>query len=213
MTNNTQAALDLHEWQKRVSDAEKRTGVAQPQFLLAASKPPKKYISKLQKAIQRTSRDGRSGKGSVDQAPGRSAPGFTHARGRDSSSKTGRRVTARCQKKGLHLQGVVYEQSGDSSGGSARTTVSPTHSPWNSSSNTSAPDTVNPVKRRALGNAHEAMVFLEEASAVPAERSTKNSSRKLYPMIRSNRRPGCTPQWWWARASVYSRIYAWWVLD
>ena len=45
MTNNTQAALDLHEWQKRVRDAEKGTEVAQAQFLLAASKPPKKYIS------------------------------------------------------------------------------------------------------------------------------------------------------------------------
>ena len=155
MTNNTQAALDVHVWRKRVSDAEKRTEVAQAQFLLAASKPPKKYISKLQKAIYQgpTSKDGRSGKGPVDQAPGRSAPGFTHAHGRDSSSKTGRRVIARCPKKGLHstLRGRIR-----ASGGSAPTTISPTHSLWSSSWNTSVPDTVNPVTGEV---SHEAMVF------------------------------------------------------
>ena len=51
MTDNPQAALHLHKRQKRVRDAEKRTEVAQAQFPLAASKPPKKYVSKLQRAI------------------------------------------------------------------------------------------------------------------------------------------------------------------
>ena len=52
---------------------------------------------------------------------------------------------ARCREKGLHLEGPFYEQLGDSSGGSAPTTISSAHSLLNSSWNTSVPDTVNPA--------------------------------------------------------------------
>ena len=100
MTSNTRAPLDVHEWRKRVSTSAVPTGSLEATEEVHL-KTPKSDLP----GTQRTSRDGRSGKGPVDQAPGRSAPGFTHAHGRDSSSKTGRRVIARCREKGLHFEG------------------------------------------------------------------------------------------------------------
>ena len=48
---NVQVALDLHEREKQEEMLAKRSEVARAQFMLAAAKPPKMFVSRLQRAI------------------------------------------------------------------------------------------------------------------------------------------------------------------
>ena len=87
-----------------------------------------------------------------------------------------------------------------------------------------------PCTKEVLKNAHEAMVFLEEASAVPAERrftgldlysigykellskAPPGDTVKQAPRMFSTMMVGLEEKVMDPGTSVYSRIYAWWVL-
>ena len=172
MTDNPQAALHLHERQKRVRRGEEHRGStsAVPAGGLETTEEVRLETPESDlPRTQRTSRDGGSRKGLVDQALGRPAPGVAHTHGRDSQNETGGRIPARGWEKVSTLRGRVRAVRRFLKWLDTNHNVTYPQSVEQFLENLSARHS-EPCNQGSLKNAHEATVFLEESSAVPAER-------------------------------------------
>ena len=232
-TDNPRAALHLHELKKQDRDSERRTEVARAQFLLAAARPPRRYVSRLQRAIY--------------QGP--------NARQETEDAERVRWVRHLAEllvHSSTPMGETLRERPGDTSLLGAGRRVSTLRSrvravrrfvAWLGANHNIAYPTAleqlleylrvrlsEPCNRGSLRNAHEALVFLEEAAAVPT--GQKFTGMSLYAVgykeLLSRALPGApvkqAPRMYTTMLAgleeavldssnaVYSRIYSWWIL-